>query len=98
MTSDLRRRALDAIDDLGGGTATGPAVLRRMRERSVAGGRGTGDSPPQADEPCLYPALHRLEADWVIASAWRVGPDGRVHRTYRTRRLLSNLRRQIGSD
>jgi hypothetical protein len=94
MTSDLRRRALDAIDDLDGGAATGPEVLRRLRENSVAGESGAGDRAPtaesgaSADEPLLYPVLHRLEADWKIRATWQARADGTLHRTYRRRRLM----------
>jgi hypothetical protein len=43
MTSDLRRRALDAIDELVGDAATGPAVLRRLSDLSFADKSGAGD-------------------------------------------------------
>lgn len=100
MISDLRRRALDAIEDLDAGKATGSAVLRRLRENSFAGKRGAGDRAPggesaaddasasSADEPSLYPVLHRLEADWKIRATWQAGADGTLHRTYRRRRLM----------
>ena len=64
MTSDLRRRALDAIDDLDGATATGSALLRRLREQSPEAASAAEDAgAASVDEPNLYPVLHRLEAD-----------------------------------
>ena len=109
MKADLRRRALDAIDDLDAGTATGSALLRRLHERTVAGESGAGDGAPgpatvaedagaaSLDEPNLYPVLHRLEADWKIRATWQAGADGTLHRTYRRRRLRPRRPGRTGS-
>jgi hypothetical protein len=100
MTSDLRRRTLEAIDGLDGGTATGSALLRRLRERQVDGESGAIDPAPRADgqaaadEPDIYPVLHRLEADWKVRAPWQIGADGAPHRAYRRRRLMPRLPRK----
>jgi hypothetical protein len=109
VTPDLRSRALAAIDDLDGVGATGPAVLRRLRERSFAGESGAatqartstaavdaGETWP--DEPDLYPVLHRLEADWQIRATWQAGADGTLHRTYQRRRLMHGRPSRTGSN
>jgi DNA-binding PadR family transcriptional regulator len=89
MTSDLRRRALGAIEDLDGATATGPAVLCRLRSHSTE-----ADAVAGADEPGIYPVLHRLEADWQVRATWQIGADGTPHRTYRRRRLMPRWHRK----
>lgn len=101
MTPDLRSRALAAIDDLDGVGATGPAVLRRLRERSFAGNSGAAAEDAGAtspDEPNLYPVLHRLEADWRIRATWQAGADGTLHRTYERRRLMHGRPSRTGSN
>jgi hypothetical protein len=109
MTPDLRSRALAAIDDLDGVGATGPAVLRRLRERSFAGKTGAATVAEAAaeavdagatspDEPDLYPVLHRLEADWQIRATWQAGADGTLHRTYQRRRLMHGRPSRTGSN
>jgi PadR family transcriptional regulator PadR len=55
------------------GAAHGYAVVERLREQSG----GAFDLP----EGTIYPALHRLEADGLLASRWSEH-DGRRRRTY----------------
>jgi DNA-binding PadR family transcriptional regulator len=81
-----RRRVLEIITELDGEPLTGPSILRRVRERSTA------------DESLLYPALHSLEADWVIRAEWQTDADGVGHRTYRKRRLLPPMTRRARSS
>jgi PadR family transcriptional regulator PadR len=58
---------------LDGRAAHGYAVVERLREQSG----GAFDLP----EGTIYPALHRLEADGLLASRWSEH-DGRRRRTY----------------
>jgi PadR family transcriptional regulator len=72
--------------------AHGYAVIEELRRRSA----GTFDLP----EGTVYPALHRLEADGLLASSW-ANAGGRRRRVYRlTRRGRSALaqRRQEWTD
>lgn len=63
--------------------AHGYAVIDELKRRSG----GTFDLP----EGTVYPALHRLEADGLLASAW-ASAGGRKRRVYRlTRRGRSAL-------
>ncbi|RJQ70811.1 PadR family transcriptional regulator [Pseudonocardiaceae bacterium YIM PH 21723] len=55
------------------GSAHGYALLIRLREHSA----GTFDLP----EGTVYPALHRLERQGLLASQWSV-VDGRRRRSY----------------
>jgi DNA-binding PadR family transcriptional regulator len=57
--------------------AHGYAVIERLKARSG----GTFDLP----EGTIYPALHRLEADGLLASDW-VDAGGRRRRVYRLTR------------
>jgi DNA-binding PadR family transcriptional regulator len=43
----------------------------------------------EADQSLLFPALHSLEADGRLTAEWRLGTDGRQHRTYRKRHLVA---------
>ena len=68
---------------VGGGPAHGYAVIEELRKRS--GGVF------QLPEGTVYPALHRLEADGLLASSWETA-SGRRRRVYRlTRRGRSAL-------
>lgn len=63
--------------------AHGYAVIEELRRRSA----GTFDLP----EGTVYPALHRLEAEGLLASTW-ASASGRKRRVYRlTRRGRSAL-------
>ncbi len=63
--------------------AHGYAVIEELKRRSA----GTFDLP----EGTVYPALHRLEADGLLASSW-ASAGGRKRRIYRlTRRGRSAL-------
>jgi hypothetical protein len=84
MRGDLGSRIRGAIDGIDGGAATGPAVLRRLRERSGL------------DESLLCPILHRLEADWKLDATWRADAGGAIHRTYRRRRWIPRFGRSGG--
>lgn len=65
------------------GPAHGYAVIEQLRQRSG----GVFDLP----EGTVYPALHRLEADGLLASAWETA-SGRRRRVYKlTRRGRSAL-------
>ncbi len=82
-----RTRVLRALD---GEAMTGPAVFRRIRERSAGTQAGTdiGQSVAKDDESLLYPALHGLEASWRLQAAWSSDASGKKRRIYRRRRLL----------
>ncbi len=97
-----RKRVLEVLR---GEALTGPAILRRMGEPATAaeagetGGAAGGSLP--ADASLLYPALHSLEADWRLESAWLPEAGGVRRRTYRKRRLVphfpvSRSRRGLG--
>ena len=74
--ADERRRVLEA---LGGDALTGPAIFGRIDAGRLA---------HSGDQAHLYPALYSLEAGWRLRAAWRPGPDGVRHRTYRRRSLI----------
>lgn len=85
MTGEAIRGHLDALllAVVAEGPVHGYAALERLRVRS--GGRF--DLP----EGTVYPALHRLEADGLLASRWTV-VGGRRRRLYElTRRGRSEL-------
>jgi DNA-binding PadR family transcriptional regulator len=68
---------------VGAGPAHGYAVIEALRQRSG----GVFELP----EGTVYPALHRLEADGLLASSWDTA-SGRRRRVYRlTRRGRSAL-------
>lgn len=91
MKADGTRGQLDLLllAVLQGAPAHGYGVIERLRERSA----GAFDLP----EGTVYPALHRLERDGVVASSWEaVG--GRRRRVYRlTRRGSGRLAEQRGA-
>jgi PadR family transcriptional regulator, regulatory protein PadR len=62
---------------LAGGPTHGYALIEELRRRSG----GALDLP----EGTVYPALHRLEAQGMVASAWSA-PSGRRRRVYRLTR------------
>jgi DNA-binding PadR family transcriptional regulator len=62
---------------VGTGPVHGYAVIESLKERSL----GTFDLP----EGTVYPALHRLEAEGLLASSW-VDAGGRRRRVYRLTR------------
>ena len=66
-----------------------PALLLTfLREREMYGYelsqelRRRGGEALSVSEGSLYPALHRLEGDGLIAGDWRVSADGRRRRYY----------------
>lgn len=68
---------------IGTAPAHGYAVIEELKRRSS----GTFELP----EGTVYPALHRLEADGLLASSW-ANESGRKRRVYRlTRRGRSAL-------
>lgn len=60
---------------LAGGESYGYAIIQRVRQ--VSGGR------LEWNEGMLYPVLHRLERDELIASKWGEAASGRRRRYYR---------------
>jgi hypothetical protein len=82
-----RKRVLEALD---GEILTGPAIFRRMLERSTTAGDAAADGIGMQpnEQSLLYPALHSLEADWTLWATWLSVAGGTEHRTYRKRRLL----------
>ncbi|MGA3058344.1 MAG: hypothetical protein ABSE70_09985 [Candidatus Limnocylindrales bacterium] len=68
-----------------------------MQERAT--GSDSGERPEaglnQGDQSLLYPALHSLEASWLVHATWQSDAKGIPHRTYRRRRLLP--RRLVGT-
>ncbi len=78
-------RVLEALD---GEVMTGPAIFRRISERSEEDSAASGDGVQPNDQSLLYPVLHSLEAGWKLQAAWLSGPDGTKHRAYMKRRLL----------
>ena len=81
--ADERKRVLEAFD---GVTLSGPAVFRRIRERSACAEGEAGHGMEPGDR--FGPALHSLEAGWKLQAAWQSDAGGTKHRTYRKRRLL----------
>jgi PadR family transcriptional regulator, regulatory protein PadR len=75
MRADLVRGHLDLLllSTVSAGPAHGYAVITALRERSG----GVFDLP----EGTVYPALHRLERDGLLASRWD-GAGGRRRRLY----------------
>lgn len=75
MKPEELRGHLDALilAVLAGGPLHGYAVIEALKARSA----GALDLP----EGTVYPALHRLEADGLLSSAWSVG-SGRRRRVY----------------
>lgn len=75
MKADRVRGHLDLLllSVLSTGPAHGYAVIAALRDRSG----GVFDLP----EGTVYPALHRMERDGLVASQW-AGDTGRRRRTY----------------
>jgi transcriptional regulator len=86
-SSDVRGRLdLLILAVLAVGPAHGYAVIEELRRRSA----GAFDLP----EGSVYPALHRLERDGLLASRWSEGRSRR-RRIYRlTRRGRSEFERE----
>jgi transcriptional regulator len=86
-SSDVRGRLdLLILAVLAVGPAHGYAVIEELRRRSA----GAFDLP----EGSVYPALHRLERDGLLASRWSTGARRR-RRIYRlTRRGRSQFERE----
>ncbi len=93
-----RTRLLAVVEDLDGANATGPVIFRRMQERATGSDSGERPQagPNQGDQTLLYPALHSLEASWLVHATWQSDAKGIRHRTYRRRRLLP--RRLVGTQ
>lgn len=88
VKAETLRGQLDALvmATLRGGPAHGYAVIEELKNRS----EGAFDSA----EGTVYPVLHRLEADGLLASSWSTVA-GRRRRVYRlTRRGESALARR----
>lgn len=81
----VRRQVINALD---GEVMTGPAIFRRIRERSEEGSAASVGAVQPNDQSLFYPALHSLEADWKLQATWQSDASGANHRTYRRRRLL----------
>lgn len=85
MRAETLKGHLDGLvlATLAGGPAHGYAVIDELKRRS-----GGAFALP---EGTVYPVLHRLEAEGLLASEWSEGP-GRKRRVYRlTRRGRSSL-------
>lgn len=85
MRAETLKGHLDGLvlATLAGGPAHGYAVIDELKRRSG----GAFDLP----EGTVYPVLHRLEAEGLLASEWSEGA-GRRRRVYRlTRRGRSSL-------
>ncbi|HUZ15464.1 MAG TPA: helix-turn-helix transcriptional regulator [Gaiellaceae bacterium] len=90
MKAEALKGHLDAmiLAVLAGGPQHGYAVIEQLRQRSG----GVFDLP----EGTIYPALHRLEADGLLASAWETA-SGRRRRVYKlTRRGRAALGERRG--
>src|SRR3954469_23179846 len=90
MKADALRGHLDALvlATLRGGPAHGYAVIEELKHRS----EGAFDLA----EGTVYPVLHRLEADGLLASSWSTA-SGRRRRVYRrTRRGRAALAKRRG--
>src|SRR5437588_4197104 len=86
MEGEILKGHLDMIilAALASEPAHGYGVIQEIRKRS----RGNFDLP----EGTVYPALHRLEKNGLLASRWVDGPSGRRRRVYAlTRRGNSAL-------
>ena len=85
MRAETLKGHLDGLvlATLADGPAHGYAVIEELKKRSG----GAFDLP----EGTVYPVLHRLEAEGLLASAWST-ESGRKRRVYRlTRRGRSSL-------
>jgi len=85
MRAETLKGHLDGLvlATLANGPAHGYAVIEELKRRSG----GAFDLP----EGTIYPVLHRLEAEGLLASEWSEGP-GRRRRVYRlTRRGRGSL-------
>jgi PadR family transcriptional regulator, regulatory protein PadR len=90
MTGEELKGHLDLLllSALAEGPSHGYLLIERLRARSG----GTFDLP----EGTVYPALHRLERDGLLSSAWTEAA-GRRRRVYRlTRRGRAALARRAG--
>jgi DNA-binding PadR family transcriptional regulator len=88
MTGETLKGHLDALvlASLRDGPLHGYAIIAELKRRSG----GAFDLP----EGTVYPVLHRLEVEGLLASAWS-SPAGRRRRVYRlTRRGRSALARR----
>ncbi len=81
----VRRQVINALGD---DVMTGPAIFRRIRERSEEVSTASGDGVQPNDQSLLYPVLHSLEAGWKLHATWQSDASGASRRTYRQRRLL----------
>ncbi|MCB1554718.1 MAG: PadR family transcriptional regulator [Xanthomonadales bacterium] len=84
LPGTLEMLALKAISL---GPAHGFAVMQRIQ-------RGSGDVL-QVEQGALYPALHRLEAQDLIAAEWGISENNRRAKFYR---LTTAGRRRLRSD
>lgn len=74
--SELAEQRRRILAAVGTEPLSGPAVLRLSA----------------ADERLLYPALHRLEAEWKLRATWQPDEVGRPRRVYRRRTPLGSRR------
>jgi transcriptional regulator len=90
MRGDTVNGQLDPLilATLAGEPAHGYAIVQRLRERS--------DGAFELAEGTVYPALHRLERDGLLASSWSVqaGRRRRVYRLTRSGRSALRTRRR----
>jgi DNA-binding PadR family transcriptional regulator len=63
------------LSALAGGETYGYALIKQVKD--LSGGR------VEWTEGMLYPVLHRLEAQGLVKSRWKVGESGRKRKYYR---------------
>jgi len=89
---DLLRGVLEPIvlDAVGRGATYGYDIARAVFDRS--------QGKVVAQEGTLYPALHRLERDGLLAASWGESPEGRKRKHYKLtasgRKRLAAFREQ----
>lgn len=76
MNAEMLKGHLDAVvlAAIEAGATYGYAMIKEIGEKT----RGVIDLP----EGTIYPTLHRLENNGLIASQWEIAPSGRKRRTY----------------
>lgn len=93
MTSPVSRELVGAssrpmvLSILAGGESYGYAILKQVK--LLSGGK------LEWSDGMLYPVLHRLERDELIAGRWHLTKEGRRRKYYR---LTTRGKRQLAAD